>query len=331
MLRYRVLKKRIKQFMKRFILLTVILLMSSLLAAQSSSRISPENAVLPPPASKILNTKKLLSDIETLAADEMRGRGAGSPEIVKAREFVEKRFKESGLKPLENTYLQEFPLRSRNNTEAGKGVNVIGVIKGRKTPEKYLVITAHYDHVGVQGGEIYNGADDNASGTAALFALAEYFNKNQPSYSLLFVAFDAEERGLQGARHFVNNLPVKKESILLNINMDMISRSDKNELYAAGCFHYPLFKAHLEKIAKNAPVKLLLGHDRPELGRDDWTNQSDHAAFHQAKIPFIYFGVEDHEDYHRPTDVFENIDQEFYVKAVETILSAVKEMDKNLK
>lgn len=331
MLRYTVSKKGIKQFMKRFIFLTVILLMSSLLAAQSSSRISPENKVLPPPSSKIVNTKNLLSDIETLAADEMRGRGAGSPESFRAREFVEKRFKESGLKPLETSYLQEFPLRSRNNTEAGKATNVIGVIKGRKTPEKYIVITAHYDHVGVEDGEIYNGADDNASGTAALFALAEYFNKNQPAYSLMFVGFDAEERGLQGARYFVNNLPVKKESILLNINMDMISRSDKSELYAVGTFHYPLLKPHLEKIAKNSPVKLLLGHDRPELGRDDWTNQSDHAAFHQAKIPFIYFGVEDHADYHRPTDDFENIDQAFYVKAVETILSAVKEMDKNLK
>ncbi len=316
--------------MKRFIFLTIILLMSSLLAAQSSSRISPENTVLPP-SSKIVNAKNLLSDIKMLAADEMRGRGAGSAESVKARGFVEKRFKESGLKLLENSYLQEFPLRSRNNVEAGKGVNVIGVIKGRKNAEKYIVITAHYDHVGVEDGEIYNGADDNASGTAALFALAEYFNKNQPSNSLLFVAFDAEERGLQGARYFVNNLPVKKESILLNINMDMISRSDKSELYAVGTFHYPLLKPHLETVAKRAPVKLLLGHDRPELGRDDWTNQSDHAAFHQAKIPFIYFGVEDHKDYHRPTDDFENINQDFYVKAVETILSAVKELDKNLK
>ncbi len=304
--------------------------MSSLLAAQSSPRLSPQTKVSTP-TSKVVNAKQLINDIETLAADEMRGRGAGSPEIVKAREFVEKRFKESGLKPLETSYLQEFPLRNRNNVEAGKGTNVIGVIKGRKTPEKYIVITAHYDHVGVQNGEIYNGADDNASGTAALFALAEYFNKKRPANSLLFVAFDAEERGLQGARHFVNNLPVKKESILLNINMDMISRSDKSELYAVGTFHYPLLKPHLEKIAKRAPVKLLFGHDRPELGRDDWTNQSDHAAFHQAKIPFIYFGVEDHEDYHRPTDDFENIDQKFYVKAVETILSAVKEMDKNLK
>ena len=316
--------------MRRFIFLTMILLMSSLLAAQSSSRIAPANPAAAP-TSKIVNAKTLLDDIKTLAADEMRGRGAGSPENQKAREFVEERFKEAGLKPLETSYLQEFPLRSRNNTEAGKGTNVIGLIKGRKMPEKYIVITAHYDHVGVNDGEIYNGADDNASGTAALFALAAYFKKNQPAYSLLFVAFDAEERGLQGARHFVGNLPVKKESVLLNINMDMISRNDKKELYAIGTFHYPSLKPHLEKIAKRAPVKLLLGHDRPELGRDDWTNQSDHGAFHQAKIPFIYFGVEDHADYHRPTDDFANIDQEFYVKAVETILLAVKEMDKNLK
>src|SRR5690606_3119976 len=137
-----------------------------------------------------------------------------------------------------------------------------------------------------------------------------------------------EERGLQGARHFVANLPVAKESIVLNVNMDMLSRSDKGELYAAGTFHYPQFKPALEAVKKKAKVKLLLGHDDPKLGRNDWTNQSDHAAFHREKIPFIYFGVEDHADYHRPTDEYANIQPEFYVKAVETVLALISEIDK---
>ena len=191
----------------------------------------------------------------------------------------------------------------------------------------YIVVTAHYDHVGVIDNQIHNGADDNASGTAALFALAEYFNKNRPLNSIIFAALDAEESGLRGARRFVAEPPVKKESILLNANMDMISRNQAGELYAAGAYHYPFLKKYLEDAAKNAPIKLRLGHDRPEQGSDDWTNQSDHGAFHQAKIPFIYFGVEDHKDYHRPTDDFENIDQKFYVGAVETILDALKKFD----
>ncbi|MGI8545529.1 MAG: M28 family peptidase, partial [Aridibacter sp.] len=186
-------------------------------------------------------------------------------------------------------------------------------------------------HVGVQKGEIYNGADDNASGTSALFAIAKYFKKNKPNNSIIFAAFDAEEKGLQGARYFVDNLPVSQSDILLNINMDMISRSDKGELYAAGTFHYPDLKPYLEAIQKNAPVKLLFGHDDPKLGRDDWTSQSDHGAFHRKKIPFIYFGVEDHRDYHKPTDDFENIQPKFYVNAVETIVMAVKSIDENWK
>jgi Zn-dependent M28 family amino/carboxypeptidase len=111
----------------------------------------------------------------------------------------------------------------------------------------------------------------------------------------------------------------------------MVAHNDVNELYAVGAFHYPFLKPHLENAAKTAPVKLLFGHEGPNVSRsDDWTSQSDHYSFHQAKIPFVYFGVEDHKDYHRPTDDFVNINQAFYVRAVETILAAVKAFDANL-
>lgn len=274
--------------------------------------------------SKMFDAAQLLRDIETLAADDMEGRSADRPSVAKARDHVEKRLKGSGLQPVR----QEFEIKQPGTTNLLKGVNFIGQLKGKKTPDRYIVITAHYDHDGIKGGEIYNGADDNASGTAALFAIASYFRKNPPDHSLMFVAFDAEERGLLGARHFVANLPVKKESILVNINMDMVSRSDKGELYAVGTYHYPQLKGPIEAAAGKSKIKLLIGHDRPEQGRDDWTGQSDHAAFHREKIPFIYFGVEDHKDYHRPTDDFANIQPEFYVRAVETVIAAVIGFDK---
>jgi Zn-dependent M28 family amino/carboxypeptidase len=259
----------------------------------------------------------------------MLGRGIGTPGAAKAREYVVTRFKEAGLKSFSSSYLQPFDFTNRRN-EKINGVNVIGYITGKNNPEKYIVITAHYDHVGIQKGEIYNGADDDASGTAALFALAKYFKEKSPSHSIIFVAFDGEESGLRGSRAFIAAPPVKKESIILNINMDMVSRNDKNELYASGTYHNPGLKPQLDAIAKSAKIKLLIGHDRPEQGQDDWTNQSDHFAFHQAKIPFIYFGVEDHKDYHKSTDDFENINQEFYVRTVETILETVKNFDKSL-
>ena len=283
------------------------------------------------PKSKIIDAKRLIKDVEYLSSDKLKGRETGTAESAIARKYVLERFKESGIKAFNQKYLQRFSFTNRRKTKEYKGVNVVGFIKGKSEPNKYIVITAHYDHVGVKQGKIYNGADDNASGTAALFAIAKYFEKNRSKNSLIFVAFDAEEKGLRGARHFVDNLPVKKEDILLNINMDMISRNDKNELYAAGTFHYPNFKPYLKKVQKNATVRLRLGHDDPKLGRDDWTSQSDHGAFHRKKIPFIYFGVEDHKDYHKPSDDFENIQPKFYVNAVEAIVLVVKSIDQDYK
>lgn len=296
-------------------------------AASAQVGIAKRSAGSAGPDSKVFDADQLLRDIQTLSADDMEGRSADRPAMQKARDYVEKRFRESGLEPIGKSYRQEFGIKRRGSTEVLPGVNFVGQIMGRKKADKYLVVTAHYDHVGIENGEIYNGADDNASGTAALFTIASYFTKNRPEHSLIFVAFDAEERGLQGSRHFVANLPVAKSSVLLNVNMDMISRNDRGELYAAGTFHYPQLKPVLESVQKKAGVKLMLGHDDPKLGRDDWTNQSDHASFHREKIPFIYFGVEDHKDYHRPTDDFANIQPEFYVRAVETIIDAVRQVD----
>jgi Zn-dependent M28 family amino/carboxypeptidase len=303
-----------------------LLLAASIVTAPAQIAVGKRVDATWKPKSKYFDAVKLLKDLEYLASDEMEGRSADRASMAKVRDHVEKRFRESGLKPIGGSFRQGFEITSRG-AESLAGVNFVGRVKGAKFADKYIVITAHYDHVGVRNGEIYNGADDNASGTAALFAIARYFKKHRPNHSMIFVAFDAEEKGLQGARHFVANLPVAKGSILLNVNMDMLSRSDKGELYAAGAFHYPQFKPALDAVQKMAEVKLLLGHDRPEQGRDDWTNQSDHVAFHRAGIPFIYFGVEDHKDYHKPTDDFANIQPEFYVRAVETIVEAIRAFD----
>lgn len=307
-------------------LLSILLVLSAMTFSVVSDAQQKNFAIKDSPKSKIIDSKRLLKDIKYLSDDKLKGRETGTSENETARKYVLKRLKQSGIKPFNNNYLQNFSFKDRRDKEF-KGVNVVGSIEGKTKSNKYIVITAHYDHVGVQKEQIYNGADDNASGTSALFAIAKYFNKNKPNYSIIFVAFDAEEKGLQGARYFVDNLPVEQSDILLNINMDMIGRNDKNELYATGTFHYPNLKPYIEAIQKDVPVKLLFGHDDPKLGRDDWTFQSDHGAFHRKKIPFIYFGVEDHKDYHKPTDDFENIQPKFYVNAVETIVMAIKEID----
>jgi hypothetical protein len=115
--------------------------------------------------------------------------------------------------------------------------------------------------------------------------------------------------------------------------MDMVARSD-SLLFAAGTYHYPQLRPILESIERRGPVVLRYGHDQPEVegveGEDDWTNSSDHGAFHAVGIPFVYFGVEDHEDYHRPTDDFERIDPDFFINAIRTVLAGVLAFDEGL-
>ncbi len=204
----------------------------------------------------------------------------------------------------------------------------MGLVRGRSRPDRFIVVTAHYDHVGVRDGVIFNGADDNASGTAALLALAEALRREPPEHSIIIAALDAEESSLRGARAFLADPPAPRVSIVANLNMDMLARGDKGELWVAGTHHYRQLLPLVERVAQRAPVKLRIGHDRPGVpGEDDWTTLSDHGPFHAAGIPFLYLGVEDHADYHKPTDDAERIAPEFYANAVVTALDVLRELD----
>lgn len=267
---------------------------------------------------------QLLKDVETLSSDAYEGRKSGTKGGEMARSYLIGRLKEIGIQPYPSLkgYEQNFEIRSRNTLTSGK--NLIAYIPGKS--ENVIVISAHYDHIGVINNEVYNGADDNASGVGALLKFAAYFAKNKPNNTLIFALFDAEEMGLQGAKAFVANPPLSLDKIKLNINMDMISHNDKGELYVAGTYKYPELKKYLFTTIKD--IKLLTGHDDPKLGHDDWTNQSDQGAFNAKNIPFLYFGVEDHKDYHKATDEFQNINKSFYINASNVILEVISNIDK---
>jgi Zn-dependent M28 family amino/carboxypeptidase len=277
-----------------------------------------------------------MRDLETLSSDAMEGRLVGSPGSARAREYLVRRFKEAGVAPIGASYEQTFTFRGRGNDGDRTGVNLIGVVRGRRTPDRYIVMTAHYDHLGVRGGQVFNGADDNASGVAALLAVAARLSAQPPDHSVLFAALDAEEQGLHGARALLRAPPVPRESLVININLDMVARDAKNILFAAGTFHYPFLKPYLAGVAR-PPVILRFGHDAPKPAtgaagpsEDDWTRDSDHFPFHEAGIPFIYFGVEDEAQHHKATDDAETVTREFFVGAANTILAAVRAFDANL-
>jgi Zn-dependent M28 family amino/carboxypeptidase len=276
-----------------------------------------------------IDAKKLFRDLETLAADAMEGRQPGTPGGAKARAYIVQRFKEAGIEPLGKSYERPFTFRGRGDGSDRTGVNIVGVIRGRKNPDRYIAITAHYDHLGVRNGQVFNGADDNASGVAALLAIAAAAHAEKPEHSLLLAALDAEETGLNGARALVGDPPVPIAAIAMNVNMDMVARDAKNVLFASGTSHYPFLKEYLKDVAR-PPVVLRFGHDVAGSKEDDWTQDSDHFPFHQAGIPFIYFGVEDEAQHHKPTDDAETITKEFFVGATNTMLAAIRRFDANL-
>lgn len=275
------------------------------------------------------DAKKLSQELKELSSGVMDGRKTGTEGSRKARVYIIDHLKQLGIERFVPGYEQPFSLSQSGSLNQGTGgVNILGVIPGKK--KETIVISAHYDHLGNRDGKVYYGADDNASGVAALLTMAEYFKKNAPEHRIILAFFDAEEMGLRGSAYFVNSLDLEKENIVLNINMDMVARGDKNELYACGTYHYPQLKAPVEGIQKPEGITLLFGHDNPETKRDDWTTQSDQGSFHAKKIPFLYFGVEDHPDYHRASDTFDKINLDFYAKSVETILQAAKALDQSV-
>ncbi|HEX5071186.1 MAG TPA: M28 family peptidase [Vicinamibacterales bacterium] len=286
--------------------------------------------------SSVIDAQQLLQDLKTLSAEDMQGRQVDTEGGARARAFVIERFKASGIAPIGASYEQPFTFAGRGAGAAERhGVNVVGQIEGTRNPKRYIVISAHYDHIGVRNGQVFNGADDNASGTAALFALARYFSTHKPANTLIFAAFDAEESGLRGSRAFVAAPPVDAASIVIDLNMDMIGRDPKDLLFVVGTYTQPFLKPLIERIAAKAPVKLTMGHDDPVKAREnrgndafeDWTAQSDHKSFCDAKIPCLYFGVEDFDQHHAATDDYETMTYAFFVKAVETMVLAAQEFD----
>jgi hypothetical protein len=267
---------------------------------------------------------RLLDDLRTLAADAMEGRAIGTAGNARARAFISRRFGEVGLLPVQvqgNRF--EHPFRRGRQA----GVNVVGLVRGRVAPDRFLVISAHYDHIGVRDGRIYNGADDNASGTAALFAVARYFTARPPAHSLLVVAFDGEEAGNLGSRAFVAVPPVPVDALLVDLNADMLARDPQEVLYVTGTRLFPAFRPIIAGVAVSAPLTVRMGHDGPD--GEDWTRDSDQYAFIEAGIPALYVGVEDYAYHHQPTDDFESIMPDFYVRAVESLIQLVAAFDAN--
>ena len=298
------------------------------------ARRPPAQAVAAQPAAAFaparVDRQRLMRDVRDLSAPELEGRLTGSGGSRRARAIILARFKQLKLTPLGGSYERRFSFTSTREAlkrEFPEATNLIGTIRGTVAPDDFILVTAHYDHLGIRDGQTYHGADDNASGVAAMLAVADWFASHPPRKTLVFVAFDAEEQGLQGARHFVAHPPIDLTRVAVVVNLDMLSRGDKNVLYAAGTHQNPGFKAPVTESARGRSIIVAFGHDRPGVqGMDDWTQSSDHGPFHAAGVPFLYFGVEDHPDYHKPTDTADKIPAAFYQEAAEVVLDVMRRL-----
>ncbi|MDD4748031.1 MAG: M28 family peptidase, partial [Salinivirgaceae bacterium] len=199
--------------------------------------------------------------------------------------------------------------------------NVVAFIEGSDKKNEVIVVCAHYDHLGTFGKQIYYGADDNASGTASIMEMAGAFqqlaNKGiRPHRSILFVAFSGEEIGLRGSDYFVSNCPVPIDSVVLNINLDMVGRNqDNKEKHSNTVFFLANGKQRklLKRIAKNTgenneALKVSLHPGFSE--RLMWKYSSDHYRFHRINIPTACFFTGLHPDYHTSRDTPDKINYE---------------------
>jgi Zn-dependent M28 family amino/carboxypeptidase len=295
-------------------------------------------------AGPAVDAKALMEDVRVLSSPAFAGRKTGTEGSKLAQAYIAQRYAQLGLQPFGASYSMPFAFThdsKRALVGAGNAVktaypdaaNVVGFIRGSKHPERFMVVSAHYDHLGVRKDVLYPGADDNASGVASMLAIAAAFRASPPENTIVFAAFDAEELGLRGAEAFVKALPFARDKLRLNLNLDMVSRNEANTIWAAGAFHHPALKPLVNEAAGRSTVTVKLGHDKPLIqaaAMDDWTGSSDHGVFHHAGVPFLYFGVDDHPDYHQPGDTADKIDPTFFARVASLLVDVATVADKQL-
>ena len=259
---------------------------------------------------------RLLADVRFLADDRLDGRLTGSAGADSAAAYIARRFEQAGLTPPPGGWFQDFvvspdaPAARHAPVGGARGRNVVGRLRGSdpRLREEVVVIGAHYDHLGRGGafaldpdsaGAVHNGADDNASGTAALIEIAERLARRPPARSLAFVAFGGEDLGLLGSAHYVREAG-SGARIAAMLNLDMVGRLRNDRLIVYGTGSAVELQPLLDSLNRWSRFELAL--------RPDGYGPSDQSSFYAAGIPVLHFFTNVHEDYHRSTDDWQKID-----------------------
>ena len=250
-----------------------------------------------------------------LAHDMNHGRATGTRDAARVARYIETHFRQYGLEPFcEGSFYQPFLADSASGTV---GRNVIGIVPSAVPSDEYVLITAHYDHLGVLDGNIYNGADDNASGVTVLLNLADMFGtmkktRTGPDKNIIFAALDAKELNMAGSKHFVDHLIIGKDSIICAINIDQIGTVIEPVHEADTSFVIVLGEQTLRRQDRglidmcNRYYHLGLDIDHTFYGSENFTRLfyqlSDQIVFHEAGIPALVFTSGFHRHTYKTTD-----------------------------
>lgn len=324
-------------------LISGTLLSLFLLGCSSTSKVTNKKTA---DVSKYMNTitaDELKTHLYIVASDEMGGRDTGTEEQKKAGKYLIDQYKKEGISfPKEATdWYQKVPSEFMARGFAPKlndSENIWAFIKGSEKPDEILVISAHYNHVGTKNGEVYNGADDDGSGTVALLEIAQAFKKAQkdgfgPKRSILFLHVTGEEHGLHGSRYYSENPLFPLANTVADINIDMIGRRDKlhpdtnNYIYVIGSDRLSTELHTINEEANSKYTNLELDYkynDRNDPEKIYY--RSDHYNFAKHGIPSIFFFNGVHDDYHMPTDTPDKIEYDALTKRTQLAFTLAWEL-----
>ena len=329
--------------MKKFNALLLILLLSVGCSQENASDKYAESI-----------TSDELSDlIYEFSSDKFEGRNTGEPGQKLAVEFIRNFYKSNNIIKADNTedyfqkFLVDFDSRevtrpsniNEDNIDWVKTENVAAIIEGSTYPNEYIVLTAHLDHVGIEDGEIFNGADDDGSGSMALLEIAEAFklaelDGNRPKRSIVILHVSAEEKGLLGSKYYTDNPLYPLDETITNLNVDMIGRTDPTRnsnndeyIYLIGTDRLSSMLHNTSEKVNNNTVKLELDYrfnawDDPNR----FYERSDHWHFAKNNIPVIFYFSGTHEDYHMPSDTADKIRYDLLTKRTKLIFHTAWEI-----
>lgn len=279
-----------------------------------------------------ITSAELKEHLYTFASDEFQGRDTGEPGQKMAAEYLKKEYKKLNVSsPLGgDNYFQHIP-SSYYNDKYNASENVVAFIEGSEFPEEIVVISAHYDHVGMSDGQIYNGADDDGSGTVSMLEMAEAFKQAvedgySPRRSILFLHVTGEEKGLLGSKYYTENPIFPLENTVTNLNTDMIGRIDpahegkEDYIYLIGSDKLSTELHNISEEMNSKYVNLDLDYTyNDENDPNRFYYRSDHYNFAKHNIPVIFYFNGTHADYHQPTDTPDKIEYDLLAKRTKLI------------